>query len=174
MSESTFVLCHFLPQGVFPVWFQLVLLKACCVFIVSAMVYTLHRHCVELLEEFFLLLKVVLFRLKVTFQGITAWCPDVLISERNDDHIVFAPQLPIISLFHFTRQTYKILRQIYYPLYIKILFLKKVKLSKITPRTRLCCTVIRRPLVALNVQQKKQKKNTDITVLCLSVESSCQ
>lgn len=166
MSESSFVLCHFLPQGVFPVWFQLVLLKACCVFIVSAMVYTL------LLEEFFLLLKVVLFRLKVTFQGITAWCPDVLISERNDDHIVFAPQLPIISLFHFTRQTYKILRQIYYPLYIKILFLKKVKLSKITPRTRLCCTVIRRPLVALNVQQKK--KTTDITVLCLSVESSCQ
>lgn len=166
MSESSFVLCHFLPQGVFPVWFQLVLLKACCVFIVSAMVYTL------LLEEFFLLLKVVLFRLKVTFQGITAWCPDVLISERNDDHIVFAPQLPIISLFHFTRQTYKILRQIYYPLYIKILFLKKVKLSKITPRTRLCCTVIRRPLVALNVQQ--QKKPTDITVLCLSVESSCQ
>lgn len=166
MSESSFVLCHFLPQGVFPVWFQLVLLKACCVFIVSAMVYTL------LLEEFFLLLKVVLFRLKVTFQGITAWCPDVLISERNDDHIVFAPQLPIISLFHFTRQTYKILRQIYYPLYIKILFLKKVKLSKITPRTRLCCTVIRRPLVALNVQQKK--KPTDITVLCLSVESSCQ
>lgn len=165
MSESSFVLCHFLPQGVFPVWFQLVLLKACCVFIVSAMVYTL------LLEEFFLLLKVVLFRLKVTFQGITAWCPDVLISERNDDHIVFAPQLPIISLFHFTRQTYKILRQIYYPLYIKILFLKKVKLSKITPRTRLCCTVIRRPLVALNVQQKKP---TDITVLCLSVESSCQ
>lgn len=165
MSESSFVLCHFLPQGVFPVWFQLVLLKACCVFIVSAMVYTL------LLEEFFLLLKVVLFRLKVTFQGITAWCPDVLISERNDDHIVFAPQLPIISLFHFTRQTYKILRQIYYPLYIKILFLKKVKLSKITPRTRLCCTVIRRPLVALNVQQKTP---TDITVLCLSVESSCQ
>lgn len=165
MSESSFVLCHFLPQGVFPVWFQLVLLKACCVFIVSAMVYTL------LLEEFFLLLKVVLFRLKVTFQGITAWCPDVLISERNDDHIVFAPQLPIISLFHFTRQTYKILRQIYYPLYIKILFLKKVKLSKITPRTRLCCTVIRRPLVALNVQQKNP---TDITVLCLSVESSCQ
>lgn len=165
MSESSFVLCHFLPQGVFPVWFQLVLLKACCVFIVSAMVYTL------LLEEFFLLLKVVLFRLKVTFQGITAWCPDVLISERNDDHIVFAPQLPIISLFHFTRQTYKILRQIYYPLYIKILFFKKVKLSKITPRTRLCCTVIRRPLVALNVQQKKP---TDITVLCLSVESSCQ
>lgn len=166
MSESSFVLCHFLPQGVFPVWFQLVLLKACCVFIVSAMVYTL------LLEEFFLLLKVVLFRLKVTFQGITAWCPDVLISERNDDHIVFAPQLPIISLFHFTRQTYKILRQIYYPLYIKILFFFKVKLSKITPRTRLCCTVIRRPLVALNVQQKKT--NTDITVLCLSVESSCQ
>lgn len=125
MSESSFVLCHFLPQGVFPVWFQLVLLKACCVFIVSAMVYTL------LLEEFFLLLKVVLFRLKVTFQGITAWCPDVLISERNDDHIVFAPQLPIISLFHFTRQTYKILRQIYYPLYIKILFFKKWNCQKL-------------------------------------------
>lgn len=124
MSESSFVLCHFLPQGVFPVWFQLVLLKACCVFVVSAMVYTL------LLEEFFLLLKVVLFRLKVTFQGITAWCPDVLISERNDDHIVFAPQLPIISLFHFTRQTYKILRQIYYPLYIKILFFKKSETVK--------------------------------------------
>lgn len=166
MSESSFVLCHFLPQGVFPVWFQLVLLKACCVFIVSAMVYTL------LLEEFFLLLKVVLFRLKVTFQGITAWCPDVLISERNDDHIVFAPQLPIISLFHFTRQTYKILRQIYYPLYIKILFLKKVKLSKITPRTRLCCTVIRRPLVALNVQQKKNPLILQFCVLVWRVHVS--